>query len=141
MQQAVRRTREMPKPPPGVRVNLEDLIYSLKALMWRQMGVERERVGLEDALSKIAFWSRAVEDLGPSEPRAWELLNMLTVARLMTIGALAREESRGCHWRSDFPATREDRRAHTLLRAHAEGERLAAIELTLAPVHERALVP
>lgn len=141
VQQAVRRSREMPKPPPGVRVNLEDLIYSLKALMWRQMGVEREQTGLADALAKIAFWSRAVEDLGPSEPRAWELLNMLTVARLMTIGALAREESRGCHWRSDFPETRADWCAHTLLRARAEGERLATIEHSLAPVRERALSP
>jgi L-aspartate oxidase len=140
-QGAVRRSREMPKPPPGVRVNLEDLIYSLKSLMWRQLGVERERAGLEDALSKLAFWSRAVEDLGPSEPRAWELLNMLTVARLMTIGALTREESRGCHWRSDKPELRPEWRQHTLLRARAEGETLAAIELALAPVRDQALVP
>ncbi len=140
-QNAVRRSREMPKPPPGVRVNLEDLIYSLKSLMWRQMGVEREQNGLQDALSKIAFWSRAVEDLGPSEPRAWELLNMLTVARLMTIGALAREESRGCHWRSDHTELRQEWRQHTLLRARAEGETLATIELALAPVRDQALVP
>ncbi len=138
---AVRRTREMPKPPPGVRVSLEDLIYSLKSLMWRQMGVERERAGLEDALAKIAFWSRAVEDLGPSEPRAWELLNMLTVARLATIGALTREESRGCHWRSDHPEARPAWRVHTLLRARADGEALEAIELSLAPVREQAMVP
>jgi L-aspartate oxidase len=141
VQNAVRRTREMPKPPPGVRVSLEDLIYSLKSLMWRQMGVERTQAGLEDALSKIAFWSRAVEDLGPAEPRAWELLNMLTVARLMTIGALSREESRGCHWRSDHPEQSPQWRQHTLLRARAEGETLVAIERTLAPVRDQAMVP
>jgi len=140
-QNAVRRSREMPKPPPGVRVSLEDLIYSLKSLMWRQMGVERTQSGLEDALSKIAFWSRAVEDLGPAEPRAWELLNMLTVARLMTIGALAREESRGCHWRSDHPELKPEWRRHTLLRARVEGETLAAIELELSAVRDQAMVP
>jgi len=140
-QNAVRRSREMPKPPPGVRVNLEDLIYSLKSLMWRQMGVERQKSGLEDALSKIAFWSRAVEDLGPSDPHAWELLNMLTVARLMTIGALVREESRGCHWRSDEVELRPEWHRHTLLRARADGETLAQIDLALAPVLDQALVP
>jgi L-aspartate oxidase len=124
-----------------VRVSLEDLIYSLKSLMWRQMGVERTQSGLEDALSKIAFWSRAVEDLGPSEPRAWELLNMLTVARLMTIGALARQESRGCHWRSDHPELKPEWRRHTLLCARAEGETLEAIELELSPVRDQAMVP
>ena len=34
----------------------------------------------------------------------WELQNMLTIARLMIAGALARDESRGTHFRSDFPA-------------------------------------
>src|SRR5260221_12824413 len=109
--------------------------------MCGEMGVDGGGAGLEDALAKIAFWSRAVEDLGPSEPRAWELLNMLTVARLMTIGALAREESRGCHWRSDHPELEPEWRQHTLLRARAEGETLAAIELALAPVRDQALVP
>src|SRR4029078_13435031 len=90
------------KPPPGVHVNLQDIIYSLKSLMWRQAGVERTRAGLEDALSKIRFWSRAVTDLGLSEPRAFELVNMLTVAHLSFIGALAREESRGTHFRTEF---------------------------------------
>lgn len=138
---ALRRTREMPKPPPGVRVSLEDLIYSLKSLMWRQMGVERTQAGLEDALSKIAFWSRAVEDLGPAEPRAWELVNMLTVARLMTLGALTREESRGCHWRSDHAEARPDWRVHTLLAARSAGDVLETIELELLPVREQAIVP
>src|SRR5205814_659005 len=69
-----RVSSEMPKPPPGVRVNIQDIVYSLKALMWRQMGVERTRAGIEDALSKIVFWSRAVAKLGPNEPRALELV-------------------------------------------------------------------
>ena len=58
----------------------------------------------------------------------------------MTIGALSREESRGCHWRSDKPEQQPEWRRHTLLRARAEGETLAEIELSLAPVRDQALV-
>ena len=39
----------------------------------------------------------------------WELQNLLTVARLMVPGALARDESRGTHYRSDFPARDDER--------------------------------
>ncbi len=131
------RARELPRAPAGVRVNIEDLIYSLKSLMWRQMGVERSRSGLEDALEKIAFWSRAVGDLGSSEPRSWELVNMLTVARLATLGALAREESRGVHYRTDFPESRPDRRVHTILTPAIEGERVARVSLRHEPVGDQ----
>jgi L-aspartate oxidase len=125
---------EQPKAPPGVRVNLQDLIYSLKSLMWRQMGVERERVGLEDAHAKIRFWTRAVADMGLSEPRSLELVNMLTVAHLANLGALSREESRGTHFRTDFPAARPDMRLHTVLRPKLHGDHVVGVELKHEPV-------
>jgi L-aspartate oxidase len=135
-----RRTSDLPKPPPGVRVNLDDIIYSLKSLMWRQMGVERNRAGLDDALAKLSFWSRAVGDLGPSEPRAWELVNMLTVARLATMAARAREESRGVHYRTDFPQAKSDWRVHTLLSPIIEGDRVAGVKLSHVPVQDHVPV-
>jgi succinate dehydrogenase/fumarate reductase flavoprotein subunit len=98
------------------------------------MGIERQRDGLADALSKIEFWSRAVQDLGASEPRALELVNMLTVARLATLGALAREESRGCHYRTDFRETRELWRVHTRMGARGDVERLEVCALEHAAV-------
>jgi L-aspartate oxidase len=122
------------KPPPGVHVNVQDIIYSLKSLMWRQVGVERTRTGLEDALSKIRFWSRAVTDLGLSEPRAFELVNMLTLAHLSTLGALAREESRGTHFRSEFPEPSEAARVHSVLTPTIEDERLVRVTLSHQPV-------
>jgi L-aspartate oxidase len=131
------RTRELPRAPAGVRVNIEDVIYSLKSLMWRQMGVERSRAGMEDALEKTGFWSRAVGDLGSSDPRSWELVNMLTVARLATFGALAREESRGVHFRLDFPDTRPEWRVHTILSPVLEGERIARVHLEREPVQDQ----
>ena len=121
-------------------MNIEDLIYSLKSLMWRQMGVERTRSGLQDALEKIGFWSRAVGDLGSSEPRSWELVNMLTTARLATLGALAREESRGVHFRKDFPESRPEHRFHTILTPISEGERISRVSLRHEPVRDQPRV-
>lgn len=124
-----RRDAGLLRPPPGVQVNLEDMIYSLKSLMWRQVGVERNRQGLEDALAKILFWSRAMGDLGLADRRALELVNMLTVARLSTEGALARVESRGVHFRSDAPKSLSEWRVHTMIRPSIQGDRIEALQL------------
>jgi len=91
-----------------VELNLDDLTYSLKSLMWRDMGVQRSGPALGEALKRLTFWARAVEALPLESPRAWELINMLTVARLATFSALGRCESRGVHWRTDFPVPGPD---------------------------------
>lgn len=135
-----RRNTEDAKPPVGVRVNIEDMIYSLKSLMWRQMGVERNRAGLEDALAKIGFWSRALGDLAAVDPRALELVNMLTLARVATLGALAREESRGVHFRTDHPESRPELRVHSVIRPLVDGERITRIQLVHEPVGDRIAV-
>ncbi len=100
---------------PVLNVNIEDLTYSLKSMMWRQLGVERSFEGMTEAVQKIGFWQRVVRDLAEPNQRSWILTNMLTVARLTAISALFREESRGVHFRSDFPQAREGSSAHTLL--------------------------
>ena len=102
---------ESPSTPPA-EVNIDDLTYSLKALMWRQLGVERSGEGMDDALEKLRFWRRAVRALPLEGPRSWELANMLTVAHLITLGAQGREESRGVHHRLDRPRTEDDWRVH-----------------------------
>lgn len=89
--------------PPGVQVNIADLTYSMKSMMWRQMGVERSDGPMREALGTFAFWSRAVGSLPLDADNAVELVNMLTVARLATFSALARTESRGTHFRTDYP--------------------------------------
>jgi len=105
-------TRERAIPPPGVEVNLSDLTYSLKSLMWRQMGVVRAADGMQDALARFSFWSRAIQALPMDDSRAVELVNMLTIARFATFGALSRLESRGAHFRSDAPERDDAWRAH-----------------------------
>ncbi|MCA8947857.1 MAG: hypothetical protein KDE27_00040, partial [Planctomycetes bacterium] len=54
------------------------------------------------------------------DQRACELANMLTVAALVTTAALAREESRGTHFRSDFPARDDERFCRRLYLERAE---------------------
>lgn len=84
-------------------LDVNDIRNSLKSLMWRNMGVRRDAEGLQDAADSIDHWSRYVQALQFSDPTGWELQNMLCVGRLMVTAALARQESRGGHVRTDFP--------------------------------------
>jgi L-aspartate oxidase len=71
--------------------------------MWRDVGIQRTLAGLEGAQRQVDFWSTYVAAKEFAEPRGWELQNMLLVSRLIIAGALSRRESRGTHFRSDFP--------------------------------------
>ncbi|MBM4092925.1 MAG: L-aspartate oxidase, partial [Planctomycetes bacterium] len=53
----------------------------------------------------IEGWCRYVLVRQFRDPEGWELQNMLTVARVVVRAALARQESRGVHSRTDFPET------------------------------------
>jgi L-aspartate oxidase len=84
-------------------LDVADITNSLRSLMVRQMGILRDRDGLLDAQRDVEFWRRYVLGREFDTPPGWELQNLLTIARLMIGSALAREESRGVHFRSDFP--------------------------------------
>lgn len=118
----------------GVRLSIDDMTYSLKSLMWRQMGIERFGADMSEAIERIDFWRRAIDRLAPPEPRAWELANMLSVARLSTASALARQESRGTHHRSDFPATHPGTPYHTRITPRVEGDKLPSATLEHVPL-------
>ncbi|MGC8873522.1 MAG: L-aspartate oxidase [Chloroflexia bacterium] len=77
---------------------------ALRELMWEYVGIERDRVGLEKALAQIAAWREAPPEESGEQDR-WELELMLLTAQLMAQAALIREESRGAHFRTDFPRT------------------------------------
>lgn len=72
----------------------------LQTLMWDYVGIERTRSGLEAAAAQLSRWHAAgttVHEL--------ETANLLSLARVLVAAALAREESRGSHFRNDFPET------------------------------------
>jgi len=78
----------------------------LRALAWEYCGITRDAPGLKCALGKLrrTEWRKANE----LTTAAIELRNMHQVAQLMADRALWREESRGAHYRTDFPASREE---------------------------------
>lgn len=90
-------------------IDVTDVSNSLKSLMTRSVGVEREGRELEEALERIRYWSSYVIDKQFHQPDGWEMQNLLTVATMIASSALARRESRGVHFRLDFP-DRDDRR-------------------------------
>lgn len=74
----------------------------LQSLMWEAAGVHRSREGLVDALRMLDGW-RAVEAANATRHER-EDANLLQLARMLVSAALEREESRGAHFRSDFPS-------------------------------------
>ncbi len=87
------------------RLDTIDVRNSLRALMWRNVGITRKAQPLKEAEEIIRFWQRYVMDKVFDSPAGWECQNMLTVSLLMAHAAQQRQESRGVHFRSDFPET------------------------------------
>ncbi|MFH1230315.1 MAG: L-aspartate oxidase [Planctomycetota bacterium] len=98
-----------------VNVNLTDIKNSLRSLMWYNVGLERNATGLKQALSKIDYWSGYCFAREFSNPAGWEIQNMLIIARLITLSALKRTESRGVHYRIDFPETSPKWKKHSVV--------------------------
>ncbi len=96
------------------RLDTTDVRNSLRAIMWRNVGITRRAHDLKQAVEQIRFWQRYVMDKAFDSPQGWELQNMLTICLLIAQAALARKESRGVHFRSDYPDTDdEDFKKHT----------------------------
>jgi len=87
------------------RLDTEDVRNSLRALMWRNVGITRSATPLAEAQEIIRFWQRYVMDKVFDSPQGWECQNMLTVNLLIAQAAQQRCESRGTHFRRDFPGT------------------------------------
>lgn len=109
----------------------------LPALMWQNAAICRERVGLEEAIAQVKTWREELAacpislyflDLAPTErvrfegtraeeqvKIASETLNLLDIAYLILKSALFRTESRGGHYRTDYPDTFPQWQVHTLV--------------------------
>ena len=84
-----------------------DARRDLQQVMTERVGVLRSARGLTGAVERLAELAATSSD----EPRtdSWETTNLLTVSAALALAALAREETRGSHWREDF-AERDDAR-------------------------------
>lgn len=100
-------------------LNLDDMRNSLGSLMWRAVGIHRNAASLKEAAMQVDFWNRYVSTREFATPAGWELQNMLLAARLMIAAATARTESRGVHFRSDFPETDPSLARHIGLHSNA----------------------
>jgi L-aspartate oxidase len=84
---------------------------AVRELMWRSAGLFRTRQGLDEAVRRLErayLAEQARMRQTPPDGESWRHFNLVTVAKLIASAALRREESRGAHFREDFPA-RDDR--------------------------------
>lgn len=92
-------------------------LNELQRLMWDEAGIVRDGHGLELACMALSAWQHS---LPPAYDRTGhELQNLLLVGRLVTEAARLRRESRGAHFRSDFPEPSADGLRHYTFRKDA----------------------
>lgn len=92
----------------------------LQKVMVRYTGLKRNREGLQRGLEELKRQS-AIFDTVLMEREEFEFANMLTCALLTTSSALYREESRGGHYREDFPFRDDERWSkHTIINREHE---------------------
>jgi L-aspartate oxidase len=118
-----------------------EIRQQIPAIAWQTAGIVREAKGLQKGLAQFQAWqaqfqelplSRAIAKLQPNQVLTWpslypfadlrrwaETRNLLDIGALILRSALFRTESRGGHFRSDFPKPAEDWQQHSLI---AEGQ-------------------
>jgi L-aspartate oxidase len=112
-------------------LDLLDVANSLTSLMSRNVAVERSGDRLRETIEILEFWARYVMDKVFDASQAWETQNLLTVALAIATGAATRCESRGVHFRTDFPQPAADWRRHIDLVRTDEG-----LQVSTSPVPE-----
>jgi L-aspartate oxidase len=96
--------------------------------MSRDVGVLRDEKGLTSAVEQLAGLARL--DGGVPGTETWETTNLLTVSSALANAALARVETRGTHWRDDYPDIDDAWRGHLETTLAADGE----LSTTFVPV-------
>ncbi|WP_262177702.1 FAD-binding protein [Haloarcula laminariae] len=106
-------------------INHANVRADVQQTMTENVNVFREKESLEDALRDLREARKAYEDVAVSDPsrtyntdliHTIETRNILDVAEAITLGALAREEFRGAHWRAEHQERKDDEWIkHTML--------------------------
>jgi len=99
--------RQVPKAVPPPRLS------TLQRLLWDKVGIIRDRESLPEAANVLAAWQKYLPE--PTDRSSYELSNLVLCARLITEAALLREESRGAHFRTDFPHSLPQWQRHIVL--------------------------
>jgi len=83
-----------------------------QSLMWDGVGIVRSGKELEQAVSVLAAWHKSMKE--PADRPSYELANLVLTGRIMAEAALIREESRGAHFRTDFPKSSDSWLKHII---------------------------
>jgi L-aspartate oxidase len=86
------------------------IVRPLQQLMSASAGVLRSGTGLTEAAAGLAELGRQLCEKPDAD--AWQATNLHLIASALVQSALARQETRGSHWRDDFPASSEAWRGH-----------------------------
>jgi L-aspartate oxidase len=106
----------------------------LQSLMTEGVGVLRSADSMREAMAGLA--GMVVGDLPQGRSmQAWEATNLHAISSVLAAHALAREETRGSHWREDFPAV-DDAHWRVRLVAHADGEGVVHTRREPVPPHD-----
>ncbi|MGA2413602.1 MAG: L-aspartate oxidase [Candidatus Sulfotelmatobacter sp.] len=84
-----------------VDAGLEELVGQIQDVMWKDAGIVRTRAGMQEAVAKLEGLTPRLAH--PRTRRAYEAANLQLAGLLVVRSALAREESRGAHYRTDYP--------------------------------------
>jgi L-aspartate oxidase len=125
IERSITRTKEKAAAPGGIKDISANLVRKpvravlpapglpvLQQLLWDKAGIVRDKEGMNQAAATLAAWQSALP--GPTDLPSYELSNLILAGRLMTEAALIREESRGAHFRSDFPQTSAEWQRHII---------------------------
>jgi len=96
MKFAVHYTREAPP-----KVIATPSLSALQQLHWDKAGIIRNSAGLTQAVDILAAWQQSLPQ--PTDHPTYELHNLIVTGRLLVEASLLRKESRGTHFRSNFP--------------------------------------
>ena len=91
-----------------LRLDTSDLRRKLQAINWQHLGLIRNEAGIRQALE----FYETIPSFDPTNLEELELRNLLDCSKLMSAFALHRQESRGSHYREDFPLKNPDWNGH-----------------------------
>ncbi|MEI6064304.1 MAG: L-aspartate oxidase [Pseudanabaena sp. ELA748] len=100
---------------------IQNIKSAIQNLSWQAAGICRVEADLENAIAQITAWQDDLKQLAETS-RLWiETRNLADYAYLLVRSALFRTESRGAHYRADFPDTDPNWQFHTVIRGEEIG--------------------